>query len=214
MNSTLKKVGTFLAGGILSLGLCVGSVGLANADETGSGGISQSISTDVTNKADGFVSLTGRHYSLDSVKASAVLTQEEIRQVQEQVSRANKQIDLVLQEQAASPNKIRVQFSEKKMTASAAPTSGVQTRIIEGVNKVETYWWGVRVFLSRSTLQYIGGGVAIGGLWIPEALASKIASTLGVAIGLAPGGVVFDSTWAEMAMAGVEPIAFHNLHWQ
>ncbi|MFQ6324129.1 hypothetical protein [Lactococcus garvieae] len=67
-------------------------------------------------------------------------------------------------------------------------------RFREGSNYVHVYWWGLRIELSKITINYIGGGVAIGGIWVPEPIVSKILATLGVAIGLAPGGIVFNST--------------------
>lgn len=67
-------------------------------------------------------------------------------------------------------------------------------RFREGSNYVHVYWWGLRIGLSKTTINYIGGGVAIGGIWVPEPIVSKILATLGVAMGLAPGGIVFNST--------------------
>ena len=64
----------------------------------------------------------------------------------------------------------------------------------QGVDKVEVYWWGVRVWISGPTLRTIGAGVSIGGIWIPEPLISKVVATLGVLIATSSGGIVFNSS--------------------
>ncbi|PKR82493.1 hypothetical protein [Heyndrickxia camelliae] len=61
-----------------------------------------------------------------------------------------------------------------------------------GVTKLEWHWWGLRVYLSKNTINYASGGVAIGGIWIPEPIISKVLSTLGVLGTFVPGGVRFD----------------------
>lgn len=37
-------------------------------------------------------------------------------------------------------------------------------------------------------------GVAIGGIWLPEPLVSKVVATLGAATSALPGGIVFNSS--------------------
>lgn len=73
-------------------------------------------------------------------------------------------------------------------------TNSSMLKFREGSNYVHVYWWGLRIGLSKTTINYIGGGIAIGGIWVPEPIVSKILATLGVALGLAPGGIVFNST--------------------
>lgn len=47
-------------------------------------------------------------------------------------------------------------------------------------------------YLSQRTVQLIGGGLAIGGDWIPEPVVAKVAGTLGVVASLTPHGIWFD----------------------
>lgn len=70
----------------------------------------------------------------------------------------------------------------------------LRSRFHEGKTGAKLYWWGVRIWLSRTTLQWFGGGVTLGGIWVPEPLVSKILSSAGVIIALAPGGIAFNST--------------------
>ncbi|WP_414054873.1 hypothetical protein ACMGE6_12465 (plasmid) [Macrococcus equi] len=84
-----------------------------------------------------------------------------------------------------------------------------------GVTKVDFNWGYVRVYLSRDTLQYISGGIAIGGIWFPEPFVSKVISTLGVASGLAAkGGIRFDIKVTDLPKLTRGIPAFSNVHWQ
>ena len=64
----------------------------------------------------------------------------------------------------------------------------------EGENAIRFYWWGARVWLSKTTVNYLGAGITLGGIWIPEAIVSKILATAGVVLGNCPGGIVFNYT--------------------
>ncbi len=75
----------------------------------------------------------------------------------------------------------------------------------EGVDAIELYWWGVRIFLSKTTVNMIGAGVTIGGIWIPEPLVSKILATVGVVIALCPGGIWFDYNFILAGITAVMP---------
>lgn len=77
------------------------------------------------------------------------------------------------------------------------------SRFKEGINRLEVHWWGYRIFLSKTTLHYIGGGLTLGGIWIPEPLISKIAASAGVIISFAPGGIVFNTNFTFRNYWGV-----------
>lgn len=62
----------------------------------------------------------------------------------------------------------------------------------KGVNDIKFYWWGARVYLSKSTVNSIGAGLSIGGIWIPQKIVASVVATLGVVLGACPGGGVFD----------------------
>lgn len=44
----------------------------------------------------------------------------------------------------------------------------------EGETKVQVNNWGVEVYLSKSTVQCLGVGISVGGIWVPEPIVSKI----------------------------------------
>ena len=66
---------------------------------------------------------------------------------------------------------------------------------VEGVTKIETYWWGYRVYLSKTAAQtaIATGFVVIGSVTVAGPLVLFAIGMLGVATGLAlPGGIIFD----------------------
>ena len=56
------------------------------------------------------------------------------------------------------------------------------------------YWWGSRVWLSRTTIRNIGEGVGLAGIWIPKHVIAASVATMGWALTKVPGGVVFNWT--------------------
>lgn len=93
-------------------------------------------------------------------------------------------------------------------------------RYSEGVTKIDFHWWGATIYLSKTTINLIGGGVTIGGIWIPEPVVSKILSTLGVVIALCPGGIAFDYNYIAAGISSLVPgmsilfPAVSNIRWQ
>ena len=77
----------------------------------------------------------------------------------------------------------------------------------EGVDKIDFYWWGARVYLSKSTVRTMGATISIAGIIIPEAVVSKAASILGIVIGNTPSGIVFDYNYA---LAGIGSLTWHS----
>lgn len=77
----------------------------------------------------------------------------------------------------------------------------------EGVDKIDFYWWGARVYLSKSTVRTMGATISIAGVIIPEAVVSKAASILGIVIGNTPSGIVFDYNYA---LAGIGSLTWHS----
>lgn len=93
-------------------------------------------------------------------------------------------------------------------------------RYNEGVTKIVFHWWGATIYLSKTTINVIGAGVSIGGIWIPEPVVSKILSTLGVVVALCPGGIVFDYNYIAAGIGSLVPgmsiffPAVSNIRWQ
>lgn len=77
-------------------------------------------------------------------------------------------------------------------------------RFKNGSNYVHVYWWGLRIGLSKNTVNNIGSGVTIAGIWIPHPVVKGVVATLGVIIGRCPGGIVFNSTPGLASVWGFE----------
>ena len=90
----------------------------------------------------------------------------------------------------------------------------------EGVTKIEFHWWGATIYLSRTTVIAIGAGVTIGGIWVPEAVVSKILATVGAVVALCPGGIAFDYNYIAAGISNLVPgmsiifPAVSNFRWQ
>lgn len=90
----------------------------------------------------------------------------------------------------------------------------------EGVTKIEFHWWGATIYLSKSTINLIGAGVSIGGIWVPEPIVSKVLATLGVVVALCPGGIAFDYNYILAGITSLIPgtdivfSAISNVRWQ
>ncbi|MFI8684612.1 hypothetical protein [Rossellomorea sp. NPDC077527] len=90
------------------------------------------------------------------------------------------------------PNQESIKKDSDKMMVSIAAFKN-------GKTDVDTFWWGVRIYLSKYTIRAIGAGVTIGGIWVPEPLITKILATLGVVVALCPGGIQFDMNWLQIS---------------
>lgn len=75
----------------------------------------------------------------------------------------------------------------------------------EGDTKVVTNWWGVEIYLSKSTVQHIGEGAAVGGVFIPEPLVTKILAVYGFGIRFLPGGIVLEYDYIKMGVSALSP---------
>ena len=90
----------------------------------------------------------------------------------------------------------------------------------EGVTKIDFYWWGVTIYLSKTAINVIGTGISIGGILIPETVVSKILSTLGAVVTLCPGGIAFDYNYIAAGISCLVPgmsilfPAVSNIRWQ
>lgn len=146
-----------------------------------------------------------KRYVISSV-AKNELSFEEFSILQENIIKAN---ELINESSLQNPNSISIENN-------AIVITDISTRA-KGVTKAEVHWNYVRIWLSKGTIQGIGAGVTLAGIWIPEPVVSKIAATLGVAIGLIPSGIRFDYNFyiAGLDMAtGMRFSAISNIHWQ
>lgn len=116
----------------------------------------------------------------------------------------------------------KADFSSAKVFVVSPEQEGKEISFYysDGVTKIEFHWWGATIYLSESTIESIGKGVTIGGIWIPHPIVSKILSTLGVVITSCPGGIAFDYNYILAGITSLVPgtkllfSAISNIRWQ
>ena len=198
--------------------IVLAGVPLASATPAGSDNVPSLTSTVADNsevdaatreKADRFISTQEDQFVIDGAAKSA-LTPNELQKVEASVKEANTAIA-----SASSTNDPSVEKKVNDKSIAFSQSTGPRIENTDGDavdpffqpgrNGIEYYWWGVKVFISQGTLKGIGAGVSIAGVWIPEPLVSKIVSTLGIAVAVAPGGIWADFTYAQFALLPVNP---------
>ena len=128
-------------------------------------------------------------YSIQAEAATA-LTTAEYQKLQRQIDQTNAFLATVDFDQYG--DEIFVIAPEQESPFIALYANG---QYVEGVTKIETYWWGYRVYLSKTAAQtaIATGFVVIGSVTVAGPLVLFAIGMLGVATGLAlPGGIIFD----------------------
>ncbi|TMU85063.1 hypothetical protein FGG79_14330 [Bacillus sp. BHET2] len=145
-------------------------------------------------KFEPYVKLEDNSEYVISDEAKTKLSQEEYQKLQSILDDTNifiinnKNEDLNI----IDPKQENLKIGSDKMRMSIAAFKN-------GKTDADTYWWGVRIYLSQYTIRAIAGGITLGGIWVPEPLVTKILATLGVVAALCPGGIQFDMNWLQIS---------------
>lgn len=137
-------------------------------------------------------------FALNS-SALLVLSQNDIDQINSQINQTNFQIKEAINDPSVNVYAVSPSGEEYNVSTSMLRANGV--------NSVSFQWNYARVKLSGNTLRNLGAGITLGGIWIPHPVASKVCSSLGVAISAATNGVWFDYNYAIGVLCG-------NFGWQ
>lgn len=169
----------------------------ANESVTAAKSKEYTLSEEQKNRLDKYVFLdASNHFKIDE-NASFELSDFEYNLLKNKVSETNATIDSIKlssnEYKVVSQDSITV-FQEVKDVKRSSFAFRSISEYQEGENAIRFYWWGARIWLSKTTVNFIGAGITIGGVWVPEPIVSKILSTVGVVIGLCPGGIVFNYT--------------------
>lgn len=145
------------------------------------------------NKLDKYVSLdTDKLQFSISDKAKGELSDQEYSFLLNKVNESNKtysSIDKTKDVTISTENKtiiIQENIDEPVLYARASYK--------EGKTDIQGYWWGTRVWLSRTAIRNIGEGITLAGIWIPKHIVAAAVSTMGWALSKVPGGVAFNWT--------------------
>ncbi|EAF9900840.1 hypothetical protein A7B70_14785 [Listeria monocytogenes] len=112
------------------------------------------------------------------------LSKDKVTLIDSQVEITNEQINLSKKD--SNINVIAVNSNGNEEVVKKTLLRGA------GVNSIKFHWNYARVKISKSTLQNIGTGMTLGGIWIPQRLVAGICSSLGVGISKAKSGIWFD----------------------
>ena len=181
------------------------------AESTQNNASQSSVSSEVAEKADSYVFLQGDQFAI-AREAESALSQKELQEIKNEVETQNERIseakaDSNLEMKVAGDS---ITFWEKGPKISSADDDDIDPYFQEGRNGIEFHGTYVRVLLSKTTINRVGGGVTIAGVWIPEPLLSKILATGGAIAGLAPGGM-----YADYGIGSIVAGAFtHNAYPQ
>ena len=167
------------------------------------------ISPELIAKADSFVQLSGDQFILLE-EGDDYLTRDEVEKVLSVMQHMNAGIASA----RPGPGDIKTVYGNHVEFAELSEENPVPVaKYKEGVTKVKVFWWGIRVWLKRSHIRGIGGGLTVAGFWIPNFIVSAAVSTLGFGLANVPGGTRFDTNPA-IFFNPTSPIRTWNVRWQ
>lgn len=178
----------------------------------------ENVSMDQVKKFDKFVfyNENTRLYEIDNT-AKDKLDASEYQELEKAINNANNGLDMIdfntgdLVEIADANNSYLYKNNEIVKDSNYYNESLAKaTKYKEGVNKVVTYWWGVDVYIKKSTIRAAGNGATVAGIWIPHAIISKAVATGGFALSNAPGGIAFRYNYIKGGISGISGGALHG----
>lgn len=170
-------------------------------------------------EADDFVTLEGGRFHLSDT-AKTALTQSEYEVVMQRIQESNALIHraeetpgVIISTQSDGITMTDSALIHSTSARSAYSPANYKAKFREGVTKAKIYWWGVRVWLSRTTLRTMGEITMVSSVFIPHRIAAGVLAVLGYGISKAPGGVRFDTN----PLLTPNPLAYlptWNHRWQ
>ncbi|WEZ09990.1 hypothetical protein P5663_09175 [Priestia flexa] len=185
--SALKYVNTGVATALLSTTILLGGSNGASAESDISSQSSPSeivIQDSVKNLVDSYVKIKEQKFVLENKdELLNKLGEKDFNIVVKQIEETNEFLGEL------DSSELRVEGN----TFTGNLSDGEFSTMAHGVTKIKVYWSYARVYLSATTLRNLGAGLSLAGIWIPHAVASKVAGSLGVIIGLnTKDGIWFD----------------------
>lgn len=151
------------------------------------------------NKFNKAVVLVNNQFTIDYSKLPSSTNQLEITKLQSIISENN----TLLKDNTA---KFSTTLDNSVLLTDNVNNSSFRylSRFKNGSNYVHVYWWGLRIGLSRNTVNNAGKGVTLAGFWIPHRVIAAAVSSLGFVMDICPGGIVFNSTPGISSFWGFE----------
>ncbi|WP_418969364.1 hypothetical protein [Alloscardovia omnicolens] len=201
---------------VVSFIISVGMISISEKSYAATLGSSGSALTQsVIDRATPHISLDGYVYKLNSHSASQVLTLPEMELVKDQINMTNSAISQAIRDASASKDIVVSAINKKVIFTDCVtsvdpvmPITRAAVRYKEGVSKVEFGWYGLRVYISKTDINHLGGLVLGASVQIPSGIAQVVAAALGFAAGQVPGGIVFESTLPDLVFLSITNIRF------
>ena len=171
----MVKISTRTAAVAVSGTLVLSGIGVAApaaaSEVTTAISASGEVSTTLINAVDPYVALEDGQYEFNVDAASRAVSKDDLTHAQLLVEEMN---SLLRDAYKYNPTQTGIEIVGKSVTFTQASTRnpGGVTTMAYGVDNVEAHWYGFRVWISKGTLNNIGSGVTIAGLWIPSFVAT------------------------------------------
>lgn len=155
------------------------------------------VSDNLQKKADPYIELQGDQFQVLPT-AKQALTEGELAEVKQAVHQTNEAISSA--ELDAGDTKVTGERSVT-FTSPAPTTPGEISTFAAGKNGIEFHWGRVEVYISQGTIQTMGAGVSIAGIWFSAWFIDEVLSTLGVVAATVPHGIVITTNYGDLLSA-------------
>ena len=150
----------------------------------------EEITNDQINKLDKYVLFSEDGFYSISETASTELTSNEYALLVEKINDANSMVESLQVD--SKTEKLYIDVNEKTVTIEKTGNNAYLRAYKQGKTAIKGYWWGTRIWISKSAANNISTGISIGGVFIKSNLIDLAVALGGVALSNVPGGFVFN----------------------
>ena len=150
----------------------------------------EEITNDQINKLDKYVLFSEDGFYSISETASTELTSNEYALLVEKINDANSMVESLQVD--SKTEKLYIDVNEKTVTIEKTGNNAYLRAYKQGKTAIKGYWWGTRIWISKSAANNLSTGISIGGVFIKSNLIDLAVALGGVALSNVPGGFVFN----------------------
>lgn len=150
----------------------------------------EKITNDQINKLDKYVLFSEDSFYSISETASTELSSNEYALLVEKINDANSMVESLQVD--SKTEKLYIDVNEKTVTIEKTGNNAYLRAYKQGKTAIKGYWWGTRIWISKSAANNLSTGISIGGVFIKSNLIGLAVALGGVALSNVPGGFVFN----------------------
>ncbi|MFD2729807.1 hypothetical protein [Enterococcus camelliae] len=150
----------------------------------------EEITNDQINKLDKYVLFSEDGFYSISETASTELSSNEYALLVEKINDANSMVERLQVD--SKTEKLYIDVNEKTVTIEKTGNNAYLRAYKQGKTAIKGYWWGTRIWISKSAANNISTGISIGGVFIKSNLIGLVVALGGVVLANVPGGFVFN----------------------